>query len=569
MNVENKFFKNANNCPSPVKRIAEKIKSQNEKFNFLNDIISKEGLPVWEKSKMLSGRISNGNTAINSITTGSTDTIVIIPLALENKEWVNSFLFCRVKDSIEINLYSGRYYKDYAPNRDSFNADKIALVSMFLEKSTFGHNSFIIRDNNLLKTTVPKAPRRTITFFDENNSTQNNSIITYGSLCLPSTTNANGQLLSGGLAPGQSTPTNTSNICFSFTNFSDEDEGSGGGTTGSVNWWSPPPGGSGGLNNGTTLGTGGWVSYSFSGARHLDAGQWQMTMEDGQKINNWKNNNIDKDSLDPCMQEILNELLNCGGTNPLGRILAKFNLAVRDSVRIYKFNIKYVTKNLTDIYGNTRSGNTSFTSYTSSGNFYATIYIDSLKSKYSTDLYNANTIIHETIHAYLIYLEYQRSFVNNTPYPPAWYMAKPLDPIFDEYVDTLISLENRFINLATDDSLSSVYQHNFMSNKIVNLISESLQKYATAKGISGVTDEYAWKLAWGGLHNTKAFSSHWINGPNFPVQSINNLTTIDSTRGLKYALTPQWCQDFTTTISSEMNGTPIPKGRLRNGAGCY
>ncbi len=106
--------------------------------------------------------------------------------------------------------------------------------------------------------------------------------------------------------------------------------------------------------------------------------------------------------------------------------------------------------------------------------------------------------------------------------------------------------------------------------KFLNLMSEILQKYATAKGILGVTDEYAWKLTWGGLQNTTTFYNHWNNFPNLPVINSYNLTTNDSTRGLKYALTPQRCNEILNNYISEVYANNVALGRKRSATNpCY
>jgi hypothetical protein len=357
-------------------RIANQIKLENDKYHFLADVIKKEGIPIWSHAKIL---VDPSNLSKRSAT-NSSDSIVLIPLSLPGKEWVTSFLACKVNDTVNVNLYRGSEYKNYGyqNNTDSLSAEKIAQQIMFMEYDAFGHNVFIIRDKNLFSTSGSTSYRRYYKI--RNTSSQRSSVPVTMTVC-------NEVWVDDDQGQVHGCPPNDPNclsghydwVCSTYTFWANElDAGGGGGQNngGSGNTgggWLPGPSGGGGGS--PTVGTDGWVSYSFSGAAHLNT--WQMTIEDGQKINNWKNNNINTNDLDTCMKQILNNLLNCLGVNPFGRILGKLDRSIYNPFNIEKFNITYKTEDL----GNGGGLTDNFNYNPSTGVFSATIYIDSTAGK--------------------------------------------------------------------------------------------------------------------------------------------------------------------------------------------
>jgi hypothetical protein len=141
-----------------VNRIINTIKQQEDRFHFLTKIVEKEGFAMWQNARIITGThtshdISDASIApTSSSSTTSKDTIVLIPLVLANTNYVNSFISCKVNDKVGIKLYRGRDYANYSfsKNSDSLNAHKIALTCMNLERETFKHTAFNIKDKRLL-----------------------------------------------------------------------------------------------------------------------------------------------------------------------------------------------------------------------------------------------------------------------------------------------------------------------------------------------------------------------------------------------------------------------------------
>lgn len=122
-----------------VLRIINTVKHQEEKYHFLNSIIAHEGYVLW------------GQAHILPASDLSKDTIVLIPLVLANTQYVNSFISCRVNDTVAIKLYKGREYASFGfgKNPDSINANKIAFTCISFEYEMFQHSKFNIKDKRL------------------------------------------------------------------------------------------------------------------------------------------------------------------------------------------------------------------------------------------------------------------------------------------------------------------------------------------------------------------------------------------------------------------------------------
>jgi hypothetical protein len=557
---ENAFFKMPANSYPILGRIANEIKLQNNKYHFLAEVIKKEGIPIWSKAKIL---VDPSNISRRS-TTNNNDSIVLIPLSLPNKEWVTSFLACKVNDTVSVNLYRGSDYKNfgYQNNPDSLSAEKIAQQIMFMEYDAFGHDVFIIRDKNLFNTIGSTPIRRYYKI--RNTGSQRSSVPVTMTVCNEVwVDNDQGQV--HGCPPDD--PNCLAGqyewVCSTYTFWANEldtgggGQNTGGGTTGGG--WLPGPSGGGGGS--PTVGTGGWVSYSFSGAAHLDT--WQITIEDGLKINNWKNNSINSDSLDTCRKQILNKLLNSLGVNVIGRILTKMDRSINEPNNIEKFNIKFTIRNLSALNANAAAANYAYN--TTTGVFSATIIIDSTVAKNSTDIFIAGRILHETIHVYMKSLLFRIKAgvtfdqIKNMSY----------DSVFTEYVDSLVAREARRISFIDDfNYFGSSQNHNFMANKLIDKIAEGVQKFDDNR----INDsEYYWYTAWSGLYKTKQWLHHWPNyysNPNWPIVGAP-LTTNDSTRGLKYALTPARLQALNNALTNEDKANNNAKGKKPITNGCY
>lgn len=192
----------SNTVPAIVRKLAQRIEKQNNKFHFIERFIKQEGYAVWDKVNIYSTRAGTSN--FRTTTTTSSDTILFVPLVLPNTAYVNSFLACRVNgDTVAIKLHRGRAYKSYGnnPNPDSMSAKKLALEIMFLNKDVFGVDEFRIVDSTLFEQTFSKTTNR-VRIKEQAPSTLGRWVVVYAIRCHETGNDGDqGQVV--GTAPGQ------------------------------------------------------------------------------------------------------------------------------------------------------------------------------------------------------------------------------------------------------------------------------------------------------------------------------------------------------------------------------
>lgn len=247
-----------------VRRVAAAMELQNSKVPFIDNFVLNEGYAIWDKVML---KESKRDIAVQSIlgnTTSagvaSTDSAVVIPLALENTNKINSYLIAYFTDSLTIKLCRSRNYANYsfenANNGDSLVAEKIALMTMALDKLVFGYSEFDITDSRLFaklkapNTTQTQVTRKiNLTSIDGGSANVLQFFTT--TICFTYSYEENyPNPNSVNCPPGQAcqwTHTVYTNSCSSFTSVGDEDYygTSGGGTSGGG-----PPGGGGGPTGG-------------------------------------------------------------------------------------------------------------------------------------------------------------------------------------------------------------------------------------------------------------------------------------------------------------------------------
>ncbi len=193
-------------------------------------------------------------TNIRNSVVPENDTIVLVPLVLENTTYVNAMIACNVGDSVTFTIVAGEDYANYGFHNiaDSMSAQTLALTMMALDQNVFGHSDFEILDTRLFNypnlDTVERfcriAPHQAP-------STNVMELISYMYCYEVWVADNQGQLV--GCAPGQ--PCNTGHnevqctTAFVWANFITS-EGGGGSGTGEGG----SGGGSGGTGGGTTPG---------------------------------------------------------------------------------------------------------------------------------------------------------------------------------------------------------------------------------------------------------------------------------------------------------------------------
>jgi len=260
INLEKGFFQIPANTSATVKRIAKLINDQNNQYHFVNDFAARNGLAVWNKALIQTPNRNSHQRHLNVTTQNNQlneeDTTVIIPLVLQNTEFVNAFLACSVGDSISIRLINANDYEEFGFHNipDSISADKVALQTMLLELNVFDHREFHLRDQRLFNHTengVTIHPEFcTLNIIDTSIVTP--ALMATVTVCLQVT--VNGGWLTGCPPGGNCNNIYTFEICDNWNVWIDE---SSGGSSGSpclscIPWWGP----SGGYGNSSS--TIGW-----------------------------------------------------------------------------------------------------------------------------------------------------------------------------------------------------------------------------------------------------------------------------------------------------------------------
>lgn len=177
---------------------------------------------------------------------------------------------------------------------------------------------------------------------------------------------------------------------------------------------------------------------------------------------------IDQSQLAPCMKTVFNSL-NSGSQIP--DLIQKFSGTTKD------YNWKLQDGRLGE------NVNAQTTPYDRTNRIVTTTF-DTDKYRDASDLSVARTILHESVHAYLVTYFASDPINANADYPDmvvAWMGAKRLD-------------------------LNQI-QHEEMVYSFVSDIASNLKNYGQSKGYV-ISDDYYFKLAWGGLEGTSAFASY-------------------------------------------------------------
>ncbi len=260
-NLEKEFFKIPAKTSPTVQRIITRIAEQNNQYHFVNDVANREGLPVWNKARIqlpgkstITSGFQHGNSANQA--NGGEDTLVFVPLVLQNTMFVNAFLACAVGDSVNIRLIHAGDYAQYGFNNipDSINADRVALQTMLLEMDVFGHDEYELLDSRLFN-----HVQDGITYHPQFCKIGSSTTTVTPSLMVQ-VTSCTQMTISGGWLTGCPPGVNCNNVvtytvCDTYFFFIDENIGGGGGGYG-YPWWIPggagsPPNGGGGGGSGT------------------------------------------------------------------------------------------------------------------------------------------------------------------------------------------------------------------------------------------------------------------------------------------------------------------------------
>lgn len=566
INLANQFFEIPANTNPLIRSIADKMKRQNDDVKYVNDIVKKIGIPIWNKSMIVSSSgVDNGRS--NIINSDSID-YSYIPFGLDSV--IKATLIVRTTPADTLfRLLNDWEYKlggFDTSNGEQWNANDVFHLFAKFEKEVYGHKALKILDRRLGPISDTMVPLFATLKDEEVQPAKNESasllisvtLCDYIDYCYAPPGEA---MCNGGICTEDCDQyLYTGTEC---TTFWVEDGWSGG---------SPPYIPWGGSGNGPWYSTIctmpgaycnelGWAAFDANnfqdnyinmGYRHFET--WELNSADEIRIENWRNgNNIDTVGLDSCIRKILDKLI--GGQNLIGRMFAKLDNARPKKTDVERFKIKVMlVDNLpSDIYGKAGYGELS------GGYFIDTVYLNRNVIDTATEMGVASIIIHEFIHAYLQGMITRYWYSLNTN---GW----RYDSIFSTYVDSLMANHTRLqlANWITDTSINGKQrQHNFMADKLVDRIAAALAWVDDNRN----TPEYYWLIAWTGLQRSKTMNKFWPNYPGWPPS--NPAPNNDSLYGLKYAFTTARIDSFVRWNTREMLDTSKAKGRKRVPGGCY
>ena len=132
-----------------VRAIAQKIKRQNDQYNFVNDLVKRVGLPVWDKS-LIGAPFTSKSTARGNDEDSSME-YVYIPFA---DTMVNAFLIVGLTETdTAFRLLNAFEYKNFSfdtiPSNNEWTARNMFHMFTYFENEIFDHNTFYIDDKRL------------------------------------------------------------------------------------------------------------------------------------------------------------------------------------------------------------------------------------------------------------------------------------------------------------------------------------------------------------------------------------------------------------------------------------
>lgn len=571
--VENKFFNTNRTSDLTEQSLVRFIMRENNKNKFVEKAVSQIGYPRWDKI------VKSENSKSNSFK-GSSDSLLVsyyLPFVRDSQNYVNATMIIHagIFDTTFSYICDWQYNQIQNSNSNiTDSAEYYAVFFMCLDNRVFGYNKFTITDTTLfnngqntplfvtLDSTIQSSKSNTLIAIDHCWQVT----VIYQVPCISVKPASKASRIEIGFACFTQT---YQTYCWTeYINTNDGQTGAGGSTGGGGGNYGLPPSCNGSTTvskvNTQTLPCGsGWTPiypgteavYNPSlGAALFD--NFFVSSSDQEKIDFWRNNNIDTLGLDSCRRQLLNKLINILPSSPLGAFLSKLDKAVGLTPSIDKFNVHFFTRPLPN--------NNAFTEHPSydpvTNEYDVDIILDSVTAVNSTDIFIANAILHEVIHAYMAYI--WRKF--NAGASAATISGLTHGTIFEAYVDTLKKRDS--LNPNMNQWLSERFQHNYMADQVLEYMADMIKLFDNNPS---TPDRYYWYLAWAGLtrKSIKTWNYHWPNYPSWPPS--NPAPVNDSTRGLRYALTLSRIDTINKVLYDEEHSTINARGKKPVLGGCY
>ena len=183
LNTEDKFF--STHYPTNVKTnaILNYVKRQNQQKHFVDKVVSSVGYPYWDKTLIVSNKAKTQRTNSDSAE------VFYIPFALPNDSTVKAILVIKTTAADTVHRFICDWqYKNFLTPSDTANkiADKMALLFMVLEKNTFSHEKFKLKDTSLFNnqsSLISDTTKRTLTLKTIENISGRTNLVTTLHIC--------------------------------------------------------------------------------------------------------------------------------------------------------------------------------------------------------------------------------------------------------------------------------------------------------------------------------------------------------------------------------------------------
>jgi len=141
-----------------VLRVFNELERQNKLTNFIQKFAITEGMAICDKATVsLSTVNAIPGVLQNNLEQNNQDTVVFIPLVLENDNKVTSYIKAILNNEVLLMLGRNGDYEKYpftTVTPDSMSAEKYALLLMIMTKHVFEIKDFKITDSRLFPNLV-------------------------------------------------------------------------------------------------------------------------------------------------------------------------------------------------------------------------------------------------------------------------------------------------------------------------------------------------------------------------------------------------------------------------------
>jgi hypothetical protein len=135
-----------------VEKIVKQLENENSIKEFASSFAVTNGYAIWNKVEI--HIVPNNSSSFAAKASSANDTLVIVPLVLNNTNKVNGFLYSKVNQTANVFFFLRSDYSffPFGKLKDiNYNAEKFQLEIMSLDKLVFGHTKFTVLDNKLFR----------------------------------------------------------------------------------------------------------------------------------------------------------------------------------------------------------------------------------------------------------------------------------------------------------------------------------------------------------------------------------------------------------------------------------